>query len=61
MGRHKWRRRLILLVILIIVGVVVLDPSRKAENHIADAAAGREIHSGGKAGDVPPASCRAAV
>lgn len=41
MGRHKWRRRLILLVILIIVGVVVLDPSRKVENHIADAAAGR--------------------
>ena len=41
MGRHKWRRRLILLVILIIVGVIVLDPSRKVENHIADAAAGR--------------------
>lgn len=38
MGRHKWRRRLILLVILFVVGVILLDPDRRTESHTADAA-----------------------
>lgn len=37
MGRHRWRWRLILLVILFIAGVIILDPDRRAESHTTDA------------------------
>lgn len=31
MRKHKWRRRLVILILLIVLGVVVLTPDKKAE------------------------------
>ena len=36
MGRHKWRRRLIILVILCIGCVIFLNPDKKADSHTND-------------------------
>ena len=41
MGKHKWRRRIVILALLLILGMIFLSPDRKAGNQAFDAAAGR--------------------
>lgn len=39
MRKHKWRRRIIILALALILGVIVLSPDRKVNNQASDAAA----------------------
>ena len=36
MRKHKWRRRLFLLVFLVLIGVIVLKPNEEREDHTTD-------------------------
>lgn len=39
MRKHKWRRRIIILALALILGVIILSPDRKVNNQASDAAA----------------------
>lgn len=39
MRKHKWRRRIIILVLAMILGMIILSPERKVNNQVSDAAA----------------------
>lgn len=39
MRKHKWRRRIIILVLAMILGMIILSPDRKVNNQVSDAAA----------------------
>lgn len=39
MGKHKWRRRIIILTLALILGVIILLPDRKVNNRSSDTAA----------------------
>lgn len=36
MRKHKWRRRLFFLIFLVLIGVIILKPDEKTEDHMAD-------------------------
>lgn len=39
MGKHKWRRRIIILTLALILGLIILSPDRKVNNRASDTAA----------------------
>lgn len=39
MRKHKWRRRIIILVLALILGMIILSPERKVNNQVSNATA----------------------
>lgn len=47
MRKHKWRRRFVILVLLLVFGMIFLSPDRKENDRSPDVTAGRQTENNG--------------